>query len=127
MPLAEKANQVAARGSYGRSLRGSRTFCGCDRNQDAVPLRCHAVRVGLIQINHHASDQWTLAVTADSYAAYSVRTDRDVLSSSTVGGIREIEQDAIGMHRRLMSRLGWSTESDFDAQVLPIPYCTYGL
>jgi hypothetical protein len=118
VPSAENANQIARRGRYRSALcRFACPLNGADRNYDLVPFRRHGVGMGLIEIEHYARDERARAVLPCAYAQHSIHVNRNSFYRVVGPGIGEVEQNAIGIRRRVKRRLYGTAERNFHTQI----------
>jgi hypothetical protein len=89
-------------------------FLASHCENDAVSLGRDDVWTNLIEIENDASDIWRSAVLRSSNLPHAVGVDRDILCAVVADRVREIQQDAIRVHRSVNFRLNRGTDGDFD-------------
>ena len=100
-------------GSRAHSLRRS------NRNNDAIPLSRHVVRVEPIKFQHDSRHQWTVPELVASDPPHAIHVERDVLTV-VADGIREVEKNPVELLRRFNQGFDRSAERNFHAQIGPL-------
>jgi hypothetical protein len=112
--LAEDSRQNVSRGSRDwRTMRGV-LFLASHSQDDAVSLSSYNVWANLIQIEDDTSDVWTGAMLRSSDLAYAIGVHRDIFRAAVTDRVREIQQDAVWIHRSINLGLDRGADCDFD-------------
>ncbi len=90
-----------------------RRFGRAERQNDSVTLTAQSVLVRLVEIDHHARDEWVGAVLSRADASNAVNVYGDIFRLSTAGRSGKIEQNPFWIGCRISGRNHRSRQGDF--------------
>jgi hypothetical protein len=89
-------------------------FLASNGENNAVALSSDHVGANFVQVENDAGDVWTGAMLRGSDLAHAIGVHRDILRAAVADRVREIQQDAVWIHRSINLGFNRGADCDFD-------------